>query len=144
MKFKTVLPIYLSEFTVRFCSWTVYSQLAVQLLTRHHMSFEQAGLITGAVLSLAYLCVFLGGFAKDTVLNEKQCVMLGILLILLGSNILLGPWILFYLAVSVISLGVGLVVPNLPLILSNSLGLQNTVQREAEFMIFYGLSLIHI
>jgi proton-dependent oligopeptide transporter, POT family len=136
---KEIALVYLSEFTTRFCVWTILSQLLIHLLKIHWAG--EAGLlyIMGASLSLVYLSTLFGGLIKDYFFEEKQAVILGVALIALGNILLLSNTHVFYVALGLVFLGGGMVTPNTPLLLSSLITLTHE-NRTRVFTIFYGIT----
>lgn len=143
MKNRIVILVYLSEFTARFCTWTLLSQILLYLFAQRGFSMDRSIFVVGACISLAYLSTLVGGVVRDSALTEKQCVVSGLLLIGLGSVLLLSS-LSFYAALSLTLLGAGLAVPNLPLLLSKTLGAQNQARHSAVFTLFYGVTNISV
>lgn len=136
MKKNSLTLIYLSEMTVRFCTWTVLSGLLIHITKSEWVTTSKGLYIMGTSLSLLYLCSILGGFIKDRFFNEEQCIILGIFLIAAGN---LGLLFLntFYLALGILFIGAGMVTPNTPLLLSRIL---NNKENNKAFTYFYGIT----
>jgi POT family proton-dependent oligopeptide transporter len=135
---KEAYLIYLSEFTARFCTWSILSQLLMHLTSIHWKTEPQQLYVIGASLSLLYMSAILGGSIRDWLFAGKQVILLGIGLIGLGSLLLLSTTALFYPGLSLALLGAGMVTPNTPLLLS-SLSLANKNQ-DRNFTILYGVT----
>jgi POT family proton-dependent oligopeptide transporter len=139
MKHKELLLTYLSEFTARFCTWALLSQLLVHLIAEHWGNMPQILYIVGASLSLLYLSAIIGGVVKDWLFTEKQIVLLGIVLIAVSNLVLILNPSTFYIGLGIIFLGAGLVTPNTPLLLSNILNSAH-LDRNKAFTFFYGIT----
>jgi proton-dependent oligopeptide transporter, POT family len=128
--------VYLSEFTARFCTWSILSQLLIHLISIHWKTEAQQLYIVGASLSLLYMSAIFGGLVRDWLLPGKQVIILGIGLISIGSFLLFLNSALFYSGLSLALLGAGMVTPNTPLLLSS---LTDT-NRDKNFTILYGVT----
>lgn len=136
MEKKERYTVYLSEFTARFCTWSILSQLLMHLIGIHWKTESQQLYIVGASLSLLYMSAIFGGLLRDWLLHGKQVITLGVGLISIGSLLLLFNSALIYPGLSLVLLGAGMVTPNTPLLLS-SLTDEN---RDKNFTILYGVT----
>ena len=136
MKNKENYLIYFSEFTARFCTWAILSQLLMHLMSIKWRTEYQQLYIMGASLSLLYMSAILGGFVKDWLFTGKQVVLLGINLIGIGCLLLLINPIFLYSGLGLVLLGAGMVTPNTPLLLSSYVN----SNREKNFTILYAIN----
>lgn len=127
--------VYLSEFTARFCTWSILSQLLMYLISIHWKTESDQLYIVGASISLLYMSAIFGGLVKDWLLPGKQVVILGIGLISIGLLFLQYPAV-FYGGLSLTLVGAGMVTPNTPLLLSSL----EDAHRDKRFTILYGVT----
>lgn len=128
--------VYLSEFTARFCTWALVSQLLMHLMSTHWQTPSQQLYIVGASISLLYMSAIFGGLIRDWLLVGKQVVILGIGLIAVGCLLLLINPALFYSGLGLTLLGAGMVTPNTPLLLFSLV----ETRRDRVFTILYGVT----
>ena len=94
------------------------------------MSEEQSSIIYGGFLGLCYLTPMLGGFIADRFLGNRNCIMLGGLLMATGQMLLFFSATIFssnlelartllYIALGVIIFGNGFFKPNISSMVSN-------------------------
>ncbi len=135
MERKELYLVYFSEFTARFCTWAILSQLLMHLIGIHWQTSTQQLYMVGAAVSVLYMSTMFGGFLRDWLLLGKFVVLLGIGLISLGCFALMASDHFFYAGLGLTLLGAGMVTPNTPLLLS----LENTHSDRA-FTILYGVT----
>lgn len=138
MENKECYQVYFSEFTARFCTWSILSQLLMHLISVHWKTPAQQLYIVGAGISLLYMSTIFGGLIRDWLFAGKQVVMLGIGLLAIGCLLLLINPAFFYSGLALALLGVGMVTPNTPLLLASLEGI-NTRSDKA-FTILYGVT----
>jgi dipeptide/tripeptide permease len=126
--------VYLSEFTARFCTWSILSQLLMHLTSIRWTTEAQQLYIIGASISLLYMSSILGGLIRDWLFVGKQVIILGIGLIAIGCC-LLSNTTFFYPGLSFTLLGAGMVTPNTPLLLSSL-----STNHNKSFTILYGVT----
>src|SRR5882672_5724524 len=96
-----------------------------------------ANAIYGLYISATYLLSLLGGWIADRLIGQQRAVFAGGVLIVLGNACLtLGHTALFFLGLTVIVLGVGLLKPNVSAIVAQ-LYPEGGSRRDAGFSIFY-------
>lgn len=136
MKQSELYQIYFSEFTARFCTWAVISQLLVHFIHIHWQTSAQQLYVVGVSISLLYISAIFGGLIRDYLFESQIVIMLGIGLISLGSLLLFSHTTFFYLGLSLTLLGAGMVTPNTPLLLSSFVD----TNHENVFTILYGVT----
>lgn len=136
MNRKEFLQIYTSEFTARFCTWAVLSQLLVHLMHIHWKTSSEQLSIIGISISMLYLSAICGGIIKDYLSDGWVGVVTGIVLIGVGTALLNLKALFFYAGLSAVLLGAGIVTPNTPLLLS-SLSSDN---RDQSFTVLYAVT----
>lgn len=138
MKANELKIIYLSELTARFCTWSILSGLLIHITKSEWVTSSTGLYIIGTSLSLLYLCAILGGIIKDRFFNEKQCIILGVFFIALGSM----GFLFFntlYFALGLLFIGTGMITPNTPLLLSQLSDNKNKENNKI-FTSFYGIT----
>lgn len=133
---KQTRQIYFSEFTARFCTWTVLSQLLIHLIHIHWQNTAAQFYIVGLSISLLYISAIFGGIIRDYLFDGQIVIMFGIGLIGAGSLLLLAHSAFFYTGLSLVLMGAGMVTPNTPLLLSSS----SNEKHEYAFTILYAVT----
>ena len=112
------------------------------------MSKENSSLIYGGFLGLCYLTPMLGGFISDKYLGNRNCILLGGLLMACGqlllftsastfaSNLPLAKNLL-YIALGVIIFGNGFFKPNISSMVGSLYPIQEKSKLDTAFTIFY-------
>jgi len=96
-----------------------------------------AGVIYGMYTSMVYLLSVPGGWVADRFLGQQNAVLYGGILIMTGHISLAVPaGATFYVGLSLVALGTGLLKPNISSIVGQ-LYAQGDVRRDAGFTIFY-------
>jgi POT family proton-dependent oligopeptide transporter len=103
------------------------------------MTEQEAGAIYGIYAGAVYLFCVPGGWVADRVLGQQRAVLFGGILIAVGNCVLAIPagHELFYLGLLVIVLGVGLLKPNVSVVVGELYKTQPGYRRDAGFSIFY-------
>ncbi|MBW7836967.1 MAG: peptide MFS transporter [Sphingomonadales bacterium] len=103
------------------------------------MTAEEAGAIYGLFTAGVYLLSLPGGWLADRLLGHQTAVFLGGLLIALGNFLLAvpGDTAVFYSGLLVIALGVGLLKPNVSVMVGELYKNQSPARRDAGFSLFY-------
>lgn len=100
-------------------------------------STEKAGLTYGIFLAMVYLLSLPGGWLADNIFGQQRAVLYGGILNAIGWFIMALPGeAAFYTALSLVSLGTGLLKPNVSTIVGGLYG-TNDKRRDAGFSIFY-------
>ncbi len=93
--------------------------------------------VYGLYIAATYVLALAGGWVADRLLGAQRAVLFGGLLILLGNALLvLGRMQIFFLGLAVIVLGVGLLKPNIS-VMVGGLYPEGGARRDAGFSIFY-------
>src|SRR5881394_937453 len=96
-----------------------------------------ANAIYGLWMAATYLLSLLGGWIADRLIGQQRAVFAGGVLIMLGNALLaMGRPTVFFLGLTVIVLGVGLLKPNVSAIVAQ-LYPEGGSRRDAGFSIFY-------
>ncbi len=100
---------------------------------------ETAGAIYGLYMAGVYLLSLPGGWLADRVIGPRKAVFWGALLIILGNLIISipGQISLFFSGLLVITLGVGLLKPNVSVMVGSLYQNDPPARRDAGFSIFY-------
>ncbi|MBE3123688.1 MAG: peptide MFS transporter [Planctomycetes bacterium] len=97
----------------------------------------RAGAVYGIYVALVYMLSLPGGWVADRILGLRRSVLCGGILIMLGQLSLAVPGAkLFYLGLALITLGTGLLKPNVSAIVGELYGKED-MRRDAGFSIFY-------
>ncbi len=101
------------------------------------MPTAAAGMIYGTFTAMVYLISLPGGWLADNILGQRKAVLYGGILIALGYYaMVLHGLTSFYIALSLVALGTGLLKPNVSTIVGG-LYEENDRRRDAGFSIFY-------
>ena len=134
--------LFLTEFGERF---TYYGMRAILILfmvgaiAKGGLGLDDrtANAIYGLYQAATYLLSLLGGWIADRLIGQQRAVFSGGVLIVLGNALLaLGQPTVFFLGLTVIVLGVGLLKPNVSAIVAQ-LYPEGGARRDAGFSIFY-------
>jgi len=138
--------LFMTEFFERF---TYYGMRALLILfltaavTAENAGFgiprESAGAIYGLYTGAVYLFSLPGGWIADRLIGQRSAVFWGGLIIALGNFTLAIPASpeVFYLGLTIIVVGVGLLKPNISAIVGALYEGQPGAKRDAGFSIFY-------
>jgi len=133
-------------FTEMFERFTYYGMRALLILFMTAPALKggleidtvQAGAIYGLYTGAVYLFSLPGGWIADRLLGQQKAVWYGGILIAAGNFILTLPSVAtFYLGLLVIVLGVGLLKPNISVIVGQLYQNDVGARRDAGFSIFY-------
>ncbi len=130
--------IYFCEFTARFCTWVIISQLLMHLLAMHWQTSSQQLYMVGASLSLLFISAIFGGIIRDWLGSGKLVVITGIGLIVVGGICLFSASSLFYVGLSLSLFGAGMVPPTTPLLLFSLINAEKVSDKS--FTILYGVT----
>lgn len=134
-----VIPIFfLTEMWERFGFYVVQALLVLYMTSRElNFSDEKSYGILGAVSAMAYIMPLLGGYLASKVLDYEHAVKLGGLLLIIGYALLsLSNQHLFFLALSIITIGTGFFKPNISCYLGDFYHKEDPY-REKGYTIFY-------
>ncbi|MCX7671680.1 MAG: oligopeptide:H+ symporter, partial [Anaerolineae bacterium] len=140
---KALWNLFGTEFWERFMYYGMRAMLAVHVAAAFfaHLSGaearEQASLTYGGFTSLVYMTGILGGFIADRILGYQRSIMLGGVLMAIGSFMLMAPDLTTFVAgLAVIVVGNGLFKPNISTMVGK-LYAPDDVRRDSGFTIFY-------
>lgn len=98
---------------------------------------EKAGLVYGIFLAMVYLLSLPGGWMADNILGQQRAVFYGGIVIAIGWFVMALPGEgAFYTALTLVTVGTGLLKPNVSTIVGGLYGAQDK-RRDAGFSIFY-------
>ena len=141
-----LVTLFMTEFFERFTYYGMRALLVLFLVattTGGNPGFglerETAGAIYGLYTGAVYLGSLPGGWIADRLIGQRNAVFWGGAIIMLGNFILALPASppVFYLGLSVIVVGVGLLKPNISAIVGALYEGQPGARRDAGFSIFY-------
>jgi len=137
--------LYVLFFTEMWERFSYYGMRAILLLflldnVRGGMGLTagEGAAIYGIYTASVYLLSLPGGWIADNLLGQRQSIWYGGIIIMLGHIILAFPsgQTLFYLGLSVVALGTGLLKPNISTLVGE-LYPEGGARRDAAFSIFY-------
>jgi POT family proton-dependent oligopeptide transporter len=134
--------LFLTEMWERFSYYGMRAILVLYLVTavrQGGFGFDDrtASAVYGLYIAATYVFALLGGWIADRLLGAQRAILLGGALITAGNALLLaGPGDIFFLGLLVIVLGVGLLKPNISVLVGN-LYPEGGARRDAGFSIFY-------
>lgn len=145
---KGLWVLFGTEMWERFNFYGMRALLTLFLVNSLLMKEEEASLIYGGFLGLCYLTPMLGGFVADRFLGNRNCILLGGLLMAIGqmllftsgsvfeSNLPLAK-IIMYSALGVIVFGNGFFKPNISSMVGSLYPKQEKTKLDSAFTIFY-------
>lgn len=134
---KALPYLFLTEMWERFGFYVVQGLLVLYMSTHYGFSDDTSYTIMGVFSALAYIAPFVGGFLADRVLGARVAIVWGAIFLSIGYALLAIPWTdSFYVALSTIIVGNGLLKPNISSLLG-SLYDDNDPRRDSGFTIFY-------
>ena len=145
---KGLWVLFGTEMWERFNFYGMRTILTLFIVNALMMSKEQSSIIYGGFLGLCYLTPMLGGFISDRFLGNRNCIMLGGLLMatgqmllffsasIFGSNLELARTLL-YVALGTIILGNGFFKPNISSMVSSLYPPAERSKLDTAFTIFY-------
>ncbi|KAF2334498.1 peptide MFS transporter [Flavobacterium daemonense] len=152
-KVKTAHPkglwvLFGTEMWERFNFYGMRALLTLFLVNSLLMKEEEASLIYGGFLGLCYLTPMLGGFVADRFLGNRNCILLGGLLMATGQMLLFTSGSIFesnlplakiimYSALGVIVFGNGFFKPNISSMVGSLYPKQEKTKLDSAFTIFY-------
>ena len=134
--------LFLTEMWERFSYYGMRAVLILYLVTTVHeggFGFDDrtASAIYGLYIAATYVFALFGGWIADRLLGAQRAILWGGAFITAGNALLLfGPGDIFFLGLLVIVLGVGLLKPNIS-VLVGTLYPEGGARRDAGFSIFY-------
>ena len=145
---KGLWVLFGTEMWERFNFYGMRTILTLFIVNALMMSKENSSLIYGGFLGLCYLTPMLGGFISDKYLGNRNCILLGGLLMACGqlllftsastfaSNLPLAKNLL-YIALGVIIFGNGFFKPNISSMVGSLYPIQEKSKLDTAFTIFY-------
>ncbi|SHF91783.1 peptide MFS transporter [Flavobacterium defluvii] len=145
---KGLWVLFGTEMWERFNFYGMRALLTLFLVNSLLMKEEEASLIYGGFLGLCYLTPMLGGFVADRFLGNRNCILLGGLLMAIGqmllftsgsvfeSNLALAKAIM-YCGLGVIVFGNGFFKPNISSMVGSLYPKQEKTKLDTAFTIFY-------
>lgn len=145
---KGLWVLFGTEMWERFNFYGMRALLTLFLVNSLLMKEEEASLIYGGFLGLCYLTPMLGGFVADRFLGNRNCILLGGLLMAIGQLLLFTSGsvfegnrafatIIMYTALAVIVFGNGFFKPNISSMVGSLYPKQEKTKLDSAFTIFY-------
>lgn len=145
---KGLWVLFGTEMWERFNFYGMRALLTLFLVNSLLMKEEEASLIYGGFLGLCYLTPMLGGFVADRFLGNRNCILLGGLLMAIGQMLLFTSGSIFesnlslakivmYSALGVIVFGNGFFKPNISSMVGSLYPKQEKTKLDSAFTIFY-------
>jgi POT family proton-dependent oligopeptide transporter len=145
---KGLWVLFGTEMWERFNFYGMRALLTLFLVNSLLMKEEEASLIYGGFLGLCYLTPMLGGFVADRFLGNRNCILLGGLLMAIGQLLLFTSGSVFesnlglakvimYSALGVIVFGNGFFKPNISSMVGSLYPKQEKTKLDSAFTIFY-------
>jgi len=134
--------LFLTEMWERFSYYGMRAILILYLVTTVReggfgCDDRTASAIYGLYIAATYVFALFGGWVADRLLGAQRAILVGGIFITAGNALLLsGPGDIFFLGLFVIVLGVGLLKPNIS-VLVGTLYPEGGARRDAGFSIFY-------
>ncbi len=145
---KGLWVLFGTEMWERFNFYGMRTILTLFIVNALMMSKEQSSIIYGGFLGLCYLTPMLGGFISDRFLGNRNCILLGGLLMAIGqftlffsasifsTNLPLATTML-YVALGIIIFGNGFFKPNISSMVSSLYPKEEKNKLDTAFTIFY-------
>jgi POT family proton-dependent oligopeptide transporter len=145
---KGLWVLFGTEMWERFNFYGMRTLLTLFIVNALMMSKEQSSIIYGGFLGLCYLTPMLGGFISDRFLGNRNCILMGGLLMACGQLLLFTSASLFstnielartllYVALGVIIFGNGFFKPNISSMVSSLYPKEERSKLDTAFTIFY-------
>ncbi len=145
---KGLWVLFGTEMWERFNFYGMRTILTLFIVSALMMSKEQSSIIYGGFLGLCYLTPMLGGFVSDRFLGNRNCIMLGGLLMATGQMLLFASANVFstnlelartllYVALGIIILGNGFFKPNISSMVGSLYPKGEKNKLDTAFTIFY-------
>lgn len=145
---KGLWVLFGTEMWERFNFYGMRALLTLFIVNALMMSKEQSSIIYGGFLGLCYLTPMLGGFISDRFLGNRNCILLGGLLMAAGQLLLFTSANVFstdielaktllYVALGVIVFGNGFFKPNISSMVSSLYPKTEKSKLDTAFTIFY-------
>ncbi len=131
--------LFFTEMWERFSYYGMRALLLLYMISPTGLQFDKSkgAAVYGMVVSLVYLMSIPGGWLADRFLGQRKAVLYGGIGIAAGNFCLVVPSVeMFYFGLSLISLGTGLLKPNVSTLVG-SLYAPGDSRRDAGFSIYY-------
>ncbi|CAN5418566.1 peptide MFS transporter [soil metagenome] len=145
---KGLWVLFGTEMWERFNFYGMRAILTLFLVNSLMMKEDQASLIYGGFLGLCYLTPMLGGFVADRFFGNRNCILLGGLMMACGQLLLFGSASIFgtniglannlmWIALGIIIFGNGFFKPNISSMVGSLYPKQEKNKLDTAFTIFY-------
>ena len=145
---KGLWVLFGTEMWERFNFYGMRAILTLFLVNSLMMKEEEASLIYGGFLGLCYLTPMLGGFVADRFFGNRNCILLGGLMMAIGQMMLFGSASIFgsdvslattlmWCALGIIIFGNGFFKPNISSMVGSLYPKQEKSKLDTAFTIFY-------
>lgn len=145
---KGLWVLFGTEMWERFNFYGMRTLLTLFIVHSLMISEEQSSIIYGGFLGLCYLTPMLGGFISDRFLGNRNCIILGGLLMAVGQFTLFASASTFstdldfaktllYIALGILIFGNGFFKPNISSMVAGLYPLQEKSKLDTAFTIFY-------
>ncbi len=145
---KGLWVLFGTEMWERFNFYGMRTLLTLFIVNALMISKEQSSIIYGGFLGLCYLTPMLGGFISDRFLGNRNCIMLGGLMMACGQALLFFSASVFstnmelaktilYVALGVLIFGNGFFKPNISSMVSSLYPKEEKSKLDSAFTIFY-------
>lgn len=145
---KGLWVLFGTEMWERFNFYGMRAILTLYMVNSLMMSEERASLIYGAFLGLCYLTPMLGGFVADRFFGNRNCIMLGGIMMAIGQLLLFTSASVFgeniglannllWVALGIIIFGNGFFKPNISSMVGSLYPKQDKNKLDTAFTIFY-------
>lgn len=135
---KSLRIFFATEMWERYGFYVVQSLLALYLANHCHWPDKQIYTLVGSFTALTYLSPLVGGWIADNLIGQKRAILLGASILFMSYCFLalFDNQLMLITVLSSISVGTGLLKPNISSLLGNEY-LQSCPRRESGFTIFY-------
>ncbi|MCC2625046.1 MAG: hypothetical protein K0R14_919 [Burkholderiales bacterium] len=133
------LVIFLTEMWERYGFYIIQTVLVFYLLNRLHQNDQSSYVIVGSFTALAYINSFFGGIIADRFIGSVASIFLGSIFLFIGYT---GIGILpnlqgLTMGLSLVSVGTGLLKPNISSLLGTLYSHHDNERKEAGFTLYY-------
>lgn len=133
---KALRTLFLTEMWERYGFYTMQAMLVLYMIKRFSFSDADSYAVLGQFTALVYLMPVIGGWVCDRFLGNRIAILLGGLCLSIGYALLALEYHTFFMGLSFIIVGSGLLKPNISSFLGQFYGV-NDSRREAGFTLFY-------
>ncbi len=132
---KGLYVLFFTEMWERFCYYGMRCLLIYYMMKELMFAQEKASYIYGIYTSAAYFIPFFGGIIADRWLGQKNTVIIGAIIMIVGEFLLMSP-AMFFPGLALMALGTGLFKPNVSTQVGTLYELGDH-RRDRAFNIFY-------